>query len=127
MKSAVAGTAGADAGRSWVIHRRLPSHRDAMLSPNKSDQTKPQPRLRVSGFNGPQVGILCAALTLIISVPIWTHPLPPLSDYINHLSRMYAIANLPKNPLLANFYQINWQVIPNLVMDLVVPLLARVM
>jgi hypothetical protein len=98
-----------------------------MLSPENPAKSKAPPRMRVSGFSGPQIGILCAALTLIITVPIWTHPLPPLSDYINHLARMHAIATLPRNPQLAAFYQINWQVIPNLVMDLVVPVFARVL
>ena len=68
-----------------------------------------------------------AALTLLISIPVWTHPLPPLSDYVNHLARMHVIATLSTNPVLANFYEINWQVIPNLTMDLIVPLLARFM
>ncbi|HEY1475368.1 MAG TPA: hypothetical protein VGF53_14930 [Pseudolabrys sp.] len=64
---------------------------------------------------------------LLISIPIWTHPLPPLSDYVNHLARMHVIATISKNPQLAHFYEIDWQVIPNLTMDLIVPLLARVM
>src|SRR3954469_2066831 len=99
-----------------------------MLSPHKPvAETPVPPRFRSSGISGAQIGILFAALTLLISVPIWTHPLPPLSDYINHLARMHAIATLSKNPLLEGFYQVNWQVIPNLVMDLVVPILARVM
>ena len=59
-----------------------------------------------------QIGVLFAAFTLLISIPIWTHPLPPLSDYVNHLSRMQVIATLAKNPKLAEFYEINWQVIP---------------
>ena len=71
--------------------------------------------------------MLFAAFTLLISIPIWTHPLPPLSDYVNHLARMHVIATLSKNPQLASFYEIDWQVIPNLTMDLIVPLLARVM
>ena len=73
----------------------------------------------------PQIAVLFAALIMLISVPIWTHPLPPLSDYINHLARMQVIATLGKNPLLAKFYQIDWQFIPNLTMDLIVPTLAR--
>ena len=40
---------------------------------------------------------------------------------------MHVLATAAKNPLLANFYEIDWQVVPNLTMDLVVPLLARVM
>jgi hypothetical protein len=104
----------------------------AMLSPNKpiiapSSAPLIVPRTRTSGFTGPQIGVLFAAMTLLISVPIWTHRLPPISDYVNHLARMDVIATLAKNPQLAHFYEINWQVIPNLTMDLIVPLLARFM
>ena len=99
-----------------------------MLSPNKPIVEKPtQPRFRSPGISAPQIGVLFAALTLLISIPIWTHPLPPLSDYVNHLARMHVIATLSTNPLLSSFYEIDWQVIPNLTMDLIVPLLARVM
>jgi len=71
--------------------------------------------------------VLFAAFTLLISIPIWTHPLPPLSDYVNHLARMHVIATLSKNPQLARFYELDWDVIPNLTMDLIVPVLARFM
>jgi hypothetical protein len=99
-----------------------------MLQPNKPIVSKPQSsRLRASGFSAPQIAVLFAAFTLLISVPIWTHPLPPLSDYVNHLARMHVIATLSKNPQLASFYEIDWQVIPNLTMDLIVPQLARFM
>jgi hypothetical protein len=99
-----------------------------MLSPNKPITANPfVPRFRTPGISGPQVAVLFVALTLLISIPIWTHPLPPLSDYVNHLARMHVIATLTTNPLLSNFYEIDWQVIPNLTMDLIVPLLARVM
>lgn len=99
-----------------------------MLSPDKPVTTHPAPpRFRTSGISGAQIGILFAALTLLISIPIWTHPLPPLSDYVNHLARMHVIATLSTNPQLSAFYELNWQVIPNLTMDLIVPVLARVM
>ena len=52
---------------------------------------------------------------------------PPLADYINHLARMHVIATIDADPDLARFYEIDWQVIPNLMMDLVVPVLERVM
>ena len=71
--------------------------------------------------------MLFGAFTLLISIPIWTHPVPPLSDYVNHLARMQVIATLAKNAQLAQFYEINWQVIPNLTMDFIVPPIARVM
>jgi hypothetical protein len=99
-----------------------------MLSPNKPlIQELSVPRFRSVGFSGPQIALLGVVFTLLISIPIWTHPLPPLSDYINHLARMQVIATLSKNPQLAKFYELDWQVIPNLTMDLIVPLLAHVM
>ena len=99
-----------------------------MLQPNKPTIANlPSSRPRAHGFSAPQIGVLFAAFTLLISIPIWTHPLPPLSDYVNHLARMHVIATLAKNPQLAHFYEIDWQVIPNLTMDLIVPLLARFM
>ena len=99
-----------------------------MLSPDKPvTQKSSVPRFRGQGLSPVNIAVLFAALTLLISIPIWTHPLPPLSDYVNHLARMYVIATLPKNPQLAGYYEIDWQVIPNLTMDLIVPLFARVM
>src|SRR5512143_3345372 len=99
-----------------------------MLSPDKPVLEKPLlPRFRTPGLSPANIAVLFAAFTLLISIPIWTHPLPPLSDYVNHLSRMQVIATLGKNPKLAEFYEINWQVIPNLTMDFIVPTLARVM
>src|ERR1039458_6937224 len=99
-----------------------------MLKPNKPIVSNPpSSRSRAQGFSVPQIAVLFAAFTMLISIPIWTHPLPPLSDYVNHLARMHVIATLSTNPLLSSFYEIDWQVIPNLTMDLIVPLLARVM
>ena len=85
---------------------------------------KPQQR-RASEFTGAQVFVMFFLFLLLISVPVWTHQLPPLSDYVNHLARMHVIANVDKNAYLAKFYQIDWQIIPNLTMDLVVPWLMR--
>ena len=82
---------------------------------------------RASGFPGNQLAVLFCLLMLLISVPVWTHPVPPLSDYANHLARMHVIAKLGTDAMLAQYYQIDWQIIPNLTMDLVVPLLGRFM
>ncbi len=61
------------------------------------------------------------------SIPILLYPWPPLGDYINHLARMHVIATIGRDPNLALFYQVEWQIIPNLMMDLIVPILQRVM
>jgi hypothetical protein len=83
-----------------------------------------QPAVR---FRGSQIAILFIALAAIASIPILLYPWPPLSDYINHLARMHVIATVSSDRDLALFYQIEWQVIPNLMMDLIVPVLQRVM
>jgi hypothetical protein len=86
----------------------------------------PMPRSAVR-FRAGQIAILFIALAVIASIPILLYPWPPLSDYINHLARMHVIATIGSDPNLALFYQIEWQVIPNLMMDLIVPILQRVM
>jgi len=78
-------------------------------------------------FTGRQIAAVFVALAAITSIPILLNPWLPLSDYINHLSRMYVINAIGSDPDLARFYEIDWQIIPNLMMDLIVPLLHRVM
>jgi hypothetical protein len=78
-------------------------------------------------LNRRKVAALFVVLATIALIPVWTHPLPPLSDYVNHLARMHAIATIDSDPDLARFYAVDWQIIPNLMMDLVVPVLHRVM
>lgn len=68
-----------------------------------------------------------AVLLLAAASPIFSVSIPPLADYLNHLARMYVIADIDHNPVLAGFYGIEWQIIPNLIMDLIVPVLARYM
>jgi hypothetical protein len=73
-----------------------------------------------------RIAVLFVVLAAITSIPILLDSWPPLADYINHLARMHVIATVDSDPDLARFYQIDWQVIPNLMMDLVVPTLSRI-
>ena len=66
-------------------------------------------------------------MTVAVAIPLVTHPLPPLSDYINHLATAHMIDAIGSDPDLDRFYRIEWQPIPNLMMDLVVPVLHRFM
>jgi hypothetical protein len=84
-------------------------------------------RARSGDFSLGKVAALFILLLAITSIPIVLHPWPPMSDYINHLARMQVIANINTDPDLARFYEIDWQIIPNLMMDLIVPSLMRVM
>jgi len=85
------------------------------------------PVRRSIDFSGPQTAVLFVVFALVASIPIITHPLPPLTDYINHLARMQVIASIDRDPDLARFYSIDWQIVPNLMMDLVVPWLVKLM
>jgi hypothetical protein len=95
-------------------------------TPSVLTEIAARPR-RSAEFSAGQVAVLFAALALVASIPIITHPLPPLADYVNHLARMHVIAAIGSDTDLARFYQIEWQIIPNLMMDLVVPRLTAFM
>jgi hypothetical protein len=105
-----------------------------MLELNQSP-VRPADRVRggsasvapASGFSKPAIAILFLVLMAIAAIPILLNPLPPISDYINHLARMHVIATINSDPDLHRYYEIDWQVIPNLMMDLIVPLFVRVM
>jgi hypothetical protein len=62
--------------------------------------------------------LLVAAL---IVLPLLYTLVPPLEDYPNHLTRIFALANLHGNSILSRFYEVEWSPIPNLIMDLVAP------
>ncbi|HEY0832958.1 MAG TPA: hypothetical protein VGE72_03525 [Azospirillum sp.] len=68
---------------------------------------------------------LFALLLIAVSGPIFLDQIPPLADYVNHLARMHVIAGVDHDPMLAQLYEIQWAIIPNLVMDLVVPAFNR--
>jgi hypothetical protein len=74
-----------------------------------------------------QIAVLFVVFAAIAAMPVLLHPLPPISDYINHLSRMHVIATIGRDSDLARFYQVNWAVIPNLMMDMILPALVRIM
>jgi hypothetical protein len=76
---------------------------------------------------GWQIAVLFVLFAAVAAIPIALHALPPISDYINHLSRMHVIASLGSDSALTRFYQVNWQIIPNLMMDMIVPNLVRFM
>jgi hypothetical protein len=73
------------------------------------------------------IAVAFVAVAAMVSIPIVTHPLPPLSDYINHLATAHVVDAIGTDPDLRHFYRIEWQPIPNLMMDLVVPALHRFM
>jgi hypothetical protein len=97
------------------------------VSARAFDRAGAEREQHVADFTNGQIAALFVVLAAITAIPILLSPWPPLADYINHLSRMHVIAAITSDPDLARFYQVDWQVIPNLMMDMVVPLLERVM
>ena len=68
-----------------------------------------------------------AFLFVVAALPVLGAELPPIFDYPNHLARMDLLVRLPGSQALQRYYELRWRVIPNLGMDLVVPMLARVL
>lgn len=87
--------------------------------------TTPKPARRALDLRPSRIALLFLLCFAIVSIPIVTHPVPPLSDYVNHLSRMHIIAQVTSDPDLSRYYALEWSVLPNLMMDLIVPLLDR--
>jgi hypothetical protein len=98
----------------------------ALFDPALFDILPPRQLPRSGSFTARQIAIVCLAFLMVASIPLLTQPLPPLEDYVNHLARMQVIASIGSDPALARFYDIQWQIVPNLMMDLVVPPLAHV-
>jgi MFS family permease len=84
-------------------------------------------RSAAGDLSGLDVAALFVAVMVAVAVPVVTHPLPPLSDYVNHLATAHVVDAIAGDPDLDRFYRIDWQPIPNLMMDLVVPVLHRFM
>jgi hypothetical protein len=78
-------------------------------------------------FRTAAIVLFFVVLLAVASIPIATHPLPPLSDYINHLARTHVIDAIGTDPNLSRYYVVEWQIIPNLMIDLIVPVLHRFM
>jgi hypothetical protein len=76
---------------------------------------------------GRRVGLCFALLLLVALLPLASVRVPPLLDYPNHLARMFVLLDAGRTPDLARAYQVRWSLLPNLAMDAVVPVLARVL
>jgi hypothetical protein len=68
-------------------------------------------------FKPSAIAVLFVVLIAVASIPVITHALPPLSDYLNHLGRTYVINHAGSDPDLSRYYFTKWQVLPNLMID----------
>jgi hypothetical protein len=69
---------------------------------------------------------IVATLFVAALMPLGVIDIVPMTDYLNHLARMHLLA-AAGTPDANPFYDITWNLYPNLAIDLVVPQLARLM
>jgi hypothetical protein len=81
----------------------------------------------LSRLNFRRFALLFAALCAVTAVPVLICDTLPLFDYPNHLARMHVLVAWHESEPLQRFYVIAWRPLPNLAMDLLVPLLAKAM
>ncbi|HEX6841323.1 MAG TPA: hypothetical protein VF113_07335 [Stellaceae bacterium] len=72
------------------------------------------------------VGAYLVLGALTLSPLLWAK-VPPLVDYPDHLARMWVLLHAKDIPALASNYVVDWRLLPNLAMDLIVPALAQFM
>jgi hypothetical protein len=85
------------------------------------DKTSSHTAPQATGISARLTGACFVIFGIIAAIPVMLHPLPPLLDYPNHLARTHVIAAIGADRYLSQFYQIEWQIIPNLIMDALVP------
>jgi hypothetical protein len=68
-----------------------------------------------------------ATLCIVLVAPLFVTDMPPLVDYPNHLARLFVLAALPDDPVLARFFAPHWSIIPNLALDLIGPPLMHIL
>jgi hypothetical protein len=81
-------------------------------------EKKEQLQLVISGF---------VLLFVAAAFPLFLVKIPALGDYLTHLAGARAIASISTDPLIAKFYAVRWDIVPNLAMDILVPFLAKYM
>lgn len=79
-----------------------------------------------SSESGGKYYCVFAILLILQLCPIWFAPYPALHDYPNHLARVHILHHYNTNESFQQLYGLESRVIPNLAMDLIVPVLMNV-
>jgi hypothetical protein len=70
------------------------------------------------------LGALYLALGAVTLSPLLWVRVPPLVDFPSHLARMWILVHGSEIPALASNYVVHWRLVPDLAMDLIVPVLS---
>jgi hypothetical protein len=80
----------------------------------------------ISGWRS-RCGFAAVVTIVVVALaPLLVTPFPADDDFLKHIARCYVISLHGGDPLLNRFYAIQWKVLPNLAIDLIVPWLANV-
>jgi hypothetical protein len=71
--------------------------------------------------------LLVAVAAAVLIAPIWAVDQPAMPDVPAHLACFFLLAGGIADPHLAHFYRLDWQFVPNLASEIVVPVLSHVM
>lgn len=67
-----------------------------------------------------------AAAAVILIVPIWAVALPVMPDLPAHLACFFLLSGGAHDPFTAQFYRVDWQLVPNLASETAVPAFAYI-
>src|SRR6266550_2242985 len=76
-------------------------------------------------INGPRYAAFIVLCAIVVS-PVLLVDIPAMSDYPQHLARMYILATAG-TPAANPYYDVTWKFYPNLAMELLVPALASIL
>jgi hypothetical protein len=89
----------------------------------QKSKTLPEAQARTRNTRQMALASTFLALLIVVLIPFTLVSPLPLSDYPNHVARMHILAHLSESADLARHYLLHWEFIPNLAMDLLVPML----
>lgn len=70
--------------------------------------------------------LIFTVLLLLQLCPIWLTPYPAMHDYPNHLARVHILHEYIGSESYQATYERDWRLIPNLAMDLIVPVFMNI-
>ena len=80
-----------------------------------------------SSTHATRIGLTAfAACAIVLLIPVLIAPLPPLTDYPNHLARMWFLSGGPDTAAVAAFYRVQFDTFTNVAMDVIAVTLGRI-
>jgi hypothetical protein len=100
-----------------------------MINPSATTRIDGLPAVQADSSNSRKrlLAVVYLILVAVALYPILSVDVPPLVDYPNHLARMHILNAWGDDPDLQRNYVVNWSIGPNMAMDFIVPVIAKVL